>query len=63
MEGYSSQFPSLALCYGSLVKKVANKPCQCCQIFICSFAVKDGARKSGRILIENLFEGSNRDGS
>jgi len=56
-------YMALAMDRGLTPKKVANKLYRCYRICKCSFAVKYGTRKSGRISTENLFEGSNRDGS
>ena len=44
-------------------KKVVNKASGHCRICSCSFLVKYGTGKSGRMSTENLFEVSNRDGS
>ena len=44
-------------------EKVVNKASGHCRICSCSFLVKYGTGKSGRMSTENLFEVSNRDGS
>ena len=42
-------------------KKVVNKASGHCRICSCSFLVKYGTGKSGRMSTENLFEVSNRE--
>ena len=44
------------------VKKKVNQANDCCRMCKCSFNVKYGTGKSGR-MTQNLYEASNRDGS
>ena len=45
------------------VKKSVNRANDCCRMCKCSFNVKYGTGKSGRMSTQNLCIASNRDGS
>ena len=44
-------------------KKSVNQANDCCRMCKCSFNVKYGTGKSGRMFTQNLYVASNRDGS
>ena len=59
----SRQIAQLSMDRSVTRKKVVDKPSDYCRVCNCTFSVKYGTGKSGRISTENLFQPSNRDGS